>query len=226
MSGSKVWNDFNKELIDGEIKAVCKYCNRKFVGSSKKGTSHLKNHLQRCKVKKNVETHEKEMSICPETASIEGDFLFDNERSRLDLAKMITRLKCPLDVVEHESFQTFVKNLQLRFTPPSQDTLKADILRVYEEEKLKLQEYLGTLSCNFSLIMQFWTCHRTKNVYCCFAVQFLKDGLTLTKKILALRKVDRSEYHQGTLSFERVKSLLEEWNIDKKLCSITLRSSA
>ncbi|KAG6732352.1 hypothetical protein I3842_01G172700 [Carya illinoinensis] len=225
MSVSKVWNYFSKVEIDGETKAVCNYCNRKLVGSSKKGTSHLNNHLLRCPVMKNVETQKKEMSTCPETAGIGGDFLFDNERSCLDLARMITRQRCPLDMVEHESFQTFVKNLQPRFTLPSQDTLKADILHVYREEKLKLHEYLGKLSCHFSLIMQFWTCHRMKNVYCCFAVQFLEDGVTL-KKILALQKVDHSDYHQGTLLFERVKSLLEEWNIDKKLCSITLRSSA
>ncbi|KAG6668491.1 hypothetical protein CIPAW_01G174200 [Carya illinoinensis] len=216
MSVSKVWNDFNKVEIDGEIKAVCKYCNRKLVRSSKKETSQLKNHLLKCPAMKNVETHKKEMNIRPETAGIGGDFLFDNEMSRLDLARMIIK-RCPLDMVEHKSFQTFVKNLQPRFTLPSQDTLKADILHVYQEEKLKLHEYLGTLSCHFSLIIQFWACHRMKNVYCCFAVQFLEDGLTLKKKILALQKVDHSDYHQNIISYQcytlEVNLLLSHCNI-------------
>ncbi|KAG6732364.1 hypothetical protein I3842_01G173000 [Carya illinoinensis] len=223
---SKVWNDFYKVEIDGEIKAVCKNCNKEFNGSSKNGTTHLKNHLSRCPVTKDAETHKKKVkSTHLETTDVGGDFLFENERSRLDLARMITKHGYPLDMPEHEYFQTFVKNLQPRFKLCSQDTLKADILRVYKEEKEKLYKYLGTLSCHFSLMMEFWTCHRMKNVHCCFVVQFLEDGPILKKKILALKKVDDTRDQAGTFLFEKVKTLLEEWNIDKKLCSITLRSS-
>ncbi|KAK9194345.1 hypothetical protein WN944_005050 [Citrus x changshan-huyou] len=46
---SEVWDHFSK--CNGL--AVCNYCGREFDGSSKKGTTHLKNHLQRCPGKRN-----------------------------------------------------------------------------------------------------------------------------------------------------------------------------
>ena len=45
---SKVWNDFERVEVDGERRALCKGCRKHFSGSSKSGTTHLKNHLQRC----------------------------------------------------------------------------------------------------------------------------------------------------------------------------------
>ncbi|KAL9427876.1 hypothetical protein AB3S75_029959 [Citrus x aurantiifolia] len=46
---SKVWDEFSKH----NGLAVCNHCGREFDGSSKKGTTHLKNHLQRCRGKRN-----------------------------------------------------------------------------------------------------------------------------------------------------------------------------
>ncbi|KAL9436821.1 hypothetical protein AB3S75_022797 [Citrus x aurantiifolia] len=47
---SKVWDEFTKYRgEDGKEWAKCSICEKKFDGSSKKGTTHLKNHLQRCR---------------------------------------------------------------------------------------------------------------------------------------------------------------------------------
>lgn len=47
---------------DGKVRAICKHCKKAFDGSSKKGTTHLKNHLERCRVKRNtVEDADKSM---------------------------------------------------------------------------------------------------------------------------------------------------------------------
>ncbi|XP_031249080.1 uncharacterized protein LOC116106913 isoform X2 [Pistacia vera] len=49
---SKLWDDFTKyEGEDGKELAKCNHCEKEFVGSSKSGTTHLKNHLERCKSK-------------------------------------------------------------------------------------------------------------------------------------------------------------------------------
>ncbi|XP_031249022.1 zinc finger BED domain-containing protein RICESLEEPER 1-like [Pistacia vera] len=51
---SKVWEDFTKyEGIDKKEWAKCKHCKKDFVGSSKSGTTHLKNHLKSCSSSKN-----------------------------------------------------------------------------------------------------------------------------------------------------------------------------
>ena len=61
-------------------------------------------------------------------------------------------------------------------------------------------------------------------MYCCFTLRFIEDGLKLKKKILAVKNVGCN--YTGETLFGMVKSLLLEWNIDKKLCSITVESSS
>ena len=49
---SKVWDEFTKyKGEDGTDWAICSLCKKEFHGSSKKGTTHLKNHLDRCRAK-------------------------------------------------------------------------------------------------------------------------------------------------------------------------------
>lgn len=49
----KVWNGMTKYRDkDGNEKAECKYCKKTFDGSSKKGTTYLKIHLERCRAKR------------------------------------------------------------------------------------------------------------------------------------------------------------------------------
>ena len=45
---SKVWLEMKKELVRGECKAICKYCNKQLSAASKSGTSHLLDHLKIC----------------------------------------------------------------------------------------------------------------------------------------------------------------------------------
>ncbi|XP_030940016.1 zinc finger BED domain-containing protein RICESLEEPER 1-like [Quercus lobata] len=194
---SEVWNDFNKVEVGGKFRAICKHCCKDFSGSSKSGTTHLKNHLLRCSAIKSGESC-KEMISPSKTGDfknptvIDGNSVFDEERSRLDVVRMIIKHGYPLNMVEHEYFKVFVKNLQPMFKFHSQDTLKAGILHVYREEKEKLCKHL--------------------------------DGLKLKKKILAVKNVGYN--YTGETLFGMVKSLLLEWNIDKKLCSITVESSS
>ncbi|KAK1321542.1 hypothetical protein QJS10_CPA03g00805 [Acorus calamus] len=45
---SRVWEDFIKSEKEGKEIATCKHCKKFFDGCSKNGTSHLKNHYERC----------------------------------------------------------------------------------------------------------------------------------------------------------------------------------
>ena len=45
---SEVWNDFKRVEVNGKHQAICNHCRKFFSGSSKSGTTHLKNHLSRC----------------------------------------------------------------------------------------------------------------------------------------------------------------------------------
>ena len=49
---SEAWDEFTKYKGDDGIEwAVCSLCEKKVDGSGNKGTTHLKNHLDRCRAK-------------------------------------------------------------------------------------------------------------------------------------------------------------------------------
>ena len=225
---SKIWKDFDRVETDGKHRAICKHCQKDFSGSSQSGTTHLNNHLMRCPAIKSEESR-KDFISPSQTGDlknpivIDRNSVFDEEKSSLDVVRMIIKHGYPLNMIEHERFSIFVENLQPRFKLPSRDTLKAGILLVYGEEKEKLRKYFEMLSCRFHLILNFLTCHDKKNRYCCFTLQFSEDGLKLKKKILALKSLENCT---GETLCEMVKVLLLEWKINKKLCSITVEHSS
>jgi len=51
---SKVWLHFRRVLVNGEQKADCLHCNQRFSATSKNGTSHLKDHLEKRCPKKHI----------------------------------------------------------------------------------------------------------------------------------------------------------------------------
>lgn len=50
---SVVWNDFDRVKRGESFAAICKHCKRILSGSSTSGTSHLRNHLIRCRRRSN-----------------------------------------------------------------------------------------------------------------------------------------------------------------------------
>ncbi|XP_057953399.1 zinc finger BED domain-containing protein RICESLEEPER 1-like isoform X2 [Malania oleifera] len=50
---SVVWNDFDRVKSGDTCVAVCRHCKKKLSGSSTSGTSHLRNHLFRCRRRSN-----------------------------------------------------------------------------------------------------------------------------------------------------------------------------
>ncbi|KAH1095961.1 hypothetical protein J1N35_012882 [Gossypium stocksii] len=221
---SKVWLDFNKFEVNGKQVAKCKYCNKDFTGSSKSGTTHLKNHLERCQSKK-IKNQERQL-ITSEIGDLitqdsdESNFTFDQERSRLDFAKMIIKHQSPLDMAEQEFFKIFVKNLRPMFEFPSKDILLSDIHHIYKEEKEKLQLYFDQLACNFNLTISLWKNNLGKTAYCCLIAHFIDDNWEPKMKIIARKPLEHI-YDTKALK-EIIQSSVLEWNISKKVFSITM----
>ena len=218
-SRSDVWNHFIKETDqNGVVRAKCKHCGKPFSGSSKDGTTHLKNHLSSSKCKRS----QKETGGLENPTVINGNFVFDEERSGLDLVRMIIKDGYPMNMVEHECFKILMKNLQPAFKLPTQDTLKDTILCLYREEKEKLRKQFDKV-LSFSLILNFWTDCGKKSKYCSFTLQFIEDGPKLMRKNIAIKNVEYN--YTGETLFEIVKGVLLEWNIGKKLATITVEGS-
>ncbi|KAK9940598.1 hypothetical protein M0R45_017251 [Rubus argutus] len=150
---SKVWTEFDKmKGRDGSESAKCKHCRKVFVSGADKGTSHLRNHLLRCN-RRNKRTVDQMMVVAAKNASdlnsrIEN-FKFDQERSRMDFAKMIIKHNYPFSMSEHEYFEILLNGLQPMFKLVSRNTVSAifDLFTEYEDDlsqsKTELRHEVG-----------------------------------------------------------------------------------
>jgi len=73
------------------------------------------------------------------------DHYFDQEKSRLELVKMIILHEYPLSIVSHIGFRSFVSSLQPQFKIVSRNTIKSDILKVHQAMKAKMTKVMEKL---------------------------------------------------------------------------------
>ncbi|XVF29445.1 hypothetical protein REPUB_Repub15cG0121700 [Reevesia pubescens] len=105
-----------------------------------------------------------------------------------------------------------------------QPTILTDIHRIYGEEKEKLHRHLDQRACKFSLTISLMKGNLRKNAHCCLIAHFIDDDWEQKMKILAFKNLENI-YDTGALSGIIGRSV-SEWNIGKKVCSITVDYSS
>ncbi|MFS8031038.1 putative transcription factor/ chromatin remodeling BED-type(Zn) family [Helianthus anomalus] len=252
---SAVWKDFDRVKRGDTCVAVCKHCKKKLSGSSTSGTSHLRNHLIRCRRRNNHDVSQlltskgkkKEGSLTPVNYTYSHDHTktdtpnliryeqsqlkdglvngttgnFEYKRSRFDLARMIILHGYPLAMVEHIGFKVFVRKLQPLFELVTLDGVVADCKEIYVKEKQKVCEMLDELPGKISLSVDTWTA-KGDGKYLCLTAHSVDDSWALRKKILSFVYVD--PFQTEDVVSEIVMTRLMEWDIDRKLFSMTCDS--
>ena len=85
-----------------------------------------------------------------------GGFTFDQNISRVKLARAIILHEYSLSIVDHVAFKDFASSLQPLFKMVSRNTIKDDIMKIYEVEKGKMSSYLMSLFYQGFQISMFW----------------------------------------------------------------------
>lgn len=147
-----------------------------------------------------------------------GSVKFDQERSRLDLARMIMLHGYPLAMVDHVGFKIFVKNLQPLFEVNNNEAIELDCLTIYGKEKQKLYEAIRHLHGRISLAVDMW-CSPESAEYICLTANYIDEDWRLQKKMLNFISLDPS--HTDDILSEIIIKSLTDWAIDRKLYSMT-----
>ena len=134
---SIVWNHYKKQRIDEIDKAICNYCGKKLGGESKNGTKHLYDHFNRCPLRKQRDIKQTILNPRKEASGklLLSTYSFDQENARKDLASMNVLHEYPCSMVGHVGFRKYSNTLQPLFKMVSQNTIKNDILKIYDYEK-------------------------------------------------------------------------------------------
>ena len=183
---SFVWKHFKKVKIEGVDKAVCNYCQKKLGGSSRNGTTHLRDHFKICPLRKNSDIKQ---SILNPSRKKDGSTSFvahnfDQEFSREKLAKMIVLHEYPLNMVEHDGFRSFVNSLQPLFRHVSRTTIRRDILKIYENEKTKTMNSMNENRSRVAITTDMSTSNNQKRGYMVVTAHYIDDSWILRNRII------------------------------------------
>ncbi|KAE8802488.1 zinc finger BED domain-containing protein RICESLEEPER 2 [Hordeum vulgare] len=240
---SPVWEHFTIQHVPGDKRcriACCNLCKGTFAYSSGgkiAGTSHLKRHILQgsCPVIKN---QERELALpLAEVAGNVGEgaierpskrryrqtgfanATFDQDRSSLDLAKLIILHEYPLHVVQQPAFTALIGSLQPCFRVSDVDTMEGEVYAVYQKEKHNLLQALSTIPGRMSLTMGLWITSQTLG-YVSLVGQFIDTDWRVHRRVLNFTMV-ASPHSQDALA-EAISRSLFDWGMKEKLFAITL----
>ncbi|XP_021741913.1 zinc finger BED domain-containing protein RICESLEEPER 2-like [Chenopodium quinoa] len=173
---SDVWDCFDIVIINGIEKAQCKYCRSALSYNGNNGTSHLRKHaLKSCSGKHlKLAAGQSQLKVKTEvdgTTSLslkekKKKVTFDQDVSRRELVKMVVIHEYPLSIVDHIGFRSFVKSLNDNFKFISRNTLRNDVMRMYNNDRSSLKELLEANEGRVAITTDMWTASNQKKGFC------------------------------------------------------------
>ncbi|KAE8662993.1 hypothetical protein F3Y22_tig00113124pilonHSYRG00617 [Hibiscus syriacus] len=104
--------------------------------------------------------------------------------SRKDLAEMIIVHEYPLSMVEHHGFRKFVRGLQPLFKVQSRNTVKNDILKIYEFERQRTMKLLGRNTSRVAITTDMWTVNHQRKWFMAVTAHFIDEQWNLQSRIM------------------------------------------
>lgn len=156
---------------------MCVHCKKSCVGESDKGTSHLANHLKGCnaKIYKNVGQKSVFVTKTGDGSTKIEAFKFDQCKSLEDLTTMIVKHNYAFIIVEHEFFEYFCNGQNPEFKMITRNIARADIIKLHEIKKVKVNEMLDGLDCRVTLTTDIWTFDSQNFAYASLTVHYIDD---------------------------------------------------
>jgi hypothetical protein len=92
---------------------------------------------------------------------------------------MICIHEYPLSMVDHVGFRRFCAALQPLFKVVSRNTIKKDILEMYELQRISLVNFFQRCQSHVAVTMDMWTANHQKKGYMSVTVHFIDDDWRL-----------------------------------------------
>ncbi|XP_057248235.1 zinc finger BED domain-containing protein RICESLEEPER 4-like [Beta vulgaris subsp. vulgaris] len=191
---SGAWNYFDLVMVNGVKKAKCKNCKKTLSYSGSSGTSHLLKHAKKtCSARHlNLAAGQTQLKIKEESDGStslaikekQKKVIFDQEVSRRELVRMVVIHEYPLSIVDHMGFRSFVKSLNDNFKMISRNTLKSDVLKMYNNERSSLKDLLENSEGRVAITTDMWTASNQKKGYMAVTSHFIDQNWVLHNRTL------------------------------------------
>ncbi|OMO58912.1 putative Zinc finger, BED-type [Corchorus capsularis] len=222
---SSVWEHFT-QIGGGENRSSCNYCKHELKAGGRSGTTSMRNHLASCPKENSqdiVECLKKQKQLSLTTNNDGkvrfGNFTFDQEVSRKELASSIIMHEYPLSMVDHIGFRKFVSSLQPLFKMVSRNTIKDDVLRIYGSEKERMQIVFDKLKSRIAITTDLWTSNQKKG-YMSITAHYIDELWVLQSRVLSF--IYMPTPHTMDVLASNLMDALTSWNIETKVSTITV----
>ncbi|XP_013632998.1 PREDICTED: zinc finger BED domain-containing protein RICESLEEPER 3-like [Brassica oleracea var. oleracea] len=204
---SDVWVDFCViRKPNGEEKAKCNHCKNEYAWSSHgHGTTSLKRHCGICKMYTRLNG---KMNVNAEGKLIPRKY--DHLVFRQLVAKTIVQHDLPFSYVEYEKVRDTWRYLNVDVQTICRNTAKADVYRLYENERAALKRELASLPGRVSLTSDLWSLLKREG-YMCVTAHYIDRNWKLNGKILTFCAL--SPPHTGMNVAVQLLESLKEWGI-------------
>ncbi|KAH9762358.1 BED-type domain-containing protein [Citrus sinensis] len=223
---SDAWNHFKKVKLGKEVQAICNYCGLVMQGHYSQGTNHLINHAKRCPRRsiKNVQQMHLSFSSKADGTTVLSNYStepkWDMATVRIFIARMIVMHELPLSFVEYIGFYELLKLLQPSIETISRNTMKAEILKLYDIEKTKAMSVLEACDSRIAVTTDMWTAGNQNKGYMVVTAHYIDNSWVLRSRIMRFIYVPAP--HSGEVMCNELYECLMEWNIDRKLSTVTV----
>ncbi|KAH9763675.1 BED-type domain-containing protein [Citrus sinensis] len=200
--------------------------NKKKRASSHNGTLHLDRHLKKsCKAKgvpSVLDSLQKTLSVTrkdDETSCIETRE-FDPIVARQKIATLVVKHELPLNFLEYEAFRDLMSYANHLQKTLSRNTLKSEILKLYQAEKAKAMALLENNDSRVAITTDMWTANNQKKGYMVVTRHFLDKSWPLQSRIL--RFIYLPAPHTAEFLSEAFFKCMLDWNVERRILVVTL----
>ena len=97
---------------------------------------------------------------------------------------MVILHEYPLSIVDHIRFREFVASLQPMFKLVTRNTLKSDILKIYDNEREKALKMMDKNGSRMTITIDMWTSSNKKRGFMIITAHFIDYPWTLQSRVL------------------------------------------
>ncbi|GMQ06568.1 hypothetical protein CsSME_00051105 [Camellia sinensis var. sinensis] len=149
-----------------------------------------------------------------------NSYIFDQDFARKELSHAIILHEYPLSIVDHVGFKRYSAALQPLFKVPSRNTIKSDILKIYDYERVKTLSLVEHNKSRVAITTDMWTASNQKKGFMAITAHFIDDSWTLQSRILRFIYVPCP--HTKEVLCDTLLECLMDWNIDRKISTVTV----
>ncbi|XP_016172809.1 zinc finger BED domain-containing protein RICESLEEPER 2-like [Arachis ipaensis] len=157
------------------------------------------------------------MKITPTTSGetvVVGTYTFDQENARKELSVMVCLHEYPLSIVDYIGFRRFCNALQPLFKVITRNTLKSDILKLYNDETSKTMNVVERNKSRVVIITDMWTASNQNKGYMAITAHYIDDFWKLQSCLVRFIYVPAP--HTAKVLSEVLVDCLMDWNLDRK----------